>query len=178
MAAARISAEELEERFSGELALMGYELVDVAVLRGGGRLTLRFSIDKEGGVTIEDCAAADRAVSHLLETEDRLERYVVEVSSPGIFRPLRKPAHFARHAGEMVKVTWEVDDGEKTLQVRGRLEDVDGDGFSIVPEEGETVRLSFEAVKKAHLDPDLAIGRGQKSGANKGREGKRPPKGS
>jgi ribosome maturation factor RimP len=178
MVRGRLSAEELEERFAPELALLGYELVEVAVLRGGGRLTLRFHIDKEGGVTIEDCAAADRAVSHLLESDAGLERYVVEVSSPGIFRPLRKQSHFARHAGEIIKVTHLADDGETTQQIRGRLVEVDDDGFTVVPEEGEARRLSFEAVKKAHLDPDLAIGRSRQGGTSKGRKGKRSPKGT
>ncbi len=179
MAGSRVSAEELEARFTPELALHGFDLVEVEVLRGGGRLTLRFAIDKDGGVNVDDCAAVDRAISRLLEAdEEELGRYVVEVSSPGIFRRLKRPDHYRRFLGEWVKATYAMADSEDTRQIRGRLVDVDELAFTIEPEEGERESVSFAAVRNTHLDPDLRIGSPKKTSAPKRREKKWTRKGS
>lgn len=179
MAPSRLSAEELEARFSPELTLHGIDLVEVEVLRGGGRVTLRFAIDKEGGVTIDDCAAMDRTISRVLEAEDEdLGRYVVEVSSPGIFRRLRRPDHYDRFVGEWIKVTLEVEGSEDTRQLRGLLVEADGEGFTVEPEEGERERISYAAVRNTHLDPDLKIGRSDKKERSAGRPKKWTRKGS
>ncbi len=83
----------------------GYELVEVEWLRQGGRWTLRLFIDKPGGVGIEDCQAASRTVEPILDVEDVIEpAYDLEVSSPGLDRPLRKPADFDRYAGQRAHV--------------------------------------------------------------------------
>jgi ribosome maturation factor RimP len=163
-----ISASDLEHRFRSELALHGYDLVEVEVLRGGGRLTLRFLIDKPGGVTVEDCAQMDRAISLLLEAdEDKLNRYVVEVSSPGVFRRLRRPEHFQRYVGEWVKLTVLRGSSTDTRQRRGRLVAVDESGVTLELSPGETERIAFTAVKHARLDPELLIGRSRSGAAAK-----------
>ncbi len=173
-----VTAEELEERFQEELALHGIELVEVEVLRGGGRLTLRFAIDKEGGVTIEDCAAMDRVITGLLEADwEDLGRYVVEVTSPGLFRRLRRPRHFRRFQGELVKATVTAPGGG-TRQLRGTLLDADEQAFELQVEQGEVERIPYAELKSAHLDPDLEIGRPRsKAAAVKERKAKRSRKG-
>jgi ribosome maturation factor RimP len=158
---AAVTAEQLAAWIEPELALHGYELFDTEVLHGGGRLTLRLCIDKPGGVTLDDCVAADRAVTQLLEAEAGQAlpgRYVVEVSSPGIFRRLAKPAHFQRHVGEVVKVVARAEDGG-TLQLRGRLAAADQAGIDVEVEEAQTRRVEYAAIARANLDPDLVIGR-------------------
>jgi ribosome maturation factor RimP len=83
----------------------GYELVDVEWVRGGGRFTLRLFIDRPGGVNVDDCQLVSRTVEPILDVEDFIEpAYDLEVSSPGLDRPLRTPEHFARSAGQRVHV--------------------------------------------------------------------------
>ena len=179
MSAGAPVAADLEERFQAELALHGVDLVEVEVLRGGGRLTLRFAIDKEGGVTIEDCAAMNRVITSLIEADlQDLGRYVVEVSSPGLFRRLRRPEHFHRFEGELAQVTILQGDEGKTRQLRGILLRAGENSFVLQPVEGEAEEISYDVVKSAHLDPDLEIGRPKESKtAVKERKAKRSRKG-
>jgi ribosome maturation factor RimP len=157
---------ELVRLLEPELGLHGFALVDLEVLRGGGRLTLRVTIEKAGAddsrVGVDDCAAASRAVSRVLDAEgDALVqgRYVIEVSSPGIFRRLRKPADFARSVNEIVKVIVTASpDGEATREVRGRLTRVDAGAIEIESEDGVRHSFAYEELRKARLDPDLSIG--------------------
>jgi ribosome maturation factor RimP len=167
---AAVTAEQLAAWIEPELALHGFELFETEVLRGGGRLTLRVCIDKPGGVTLDDCAKADRAVTRLLEVEagESLPgRYVVEVSSPGIFRRLTRPAHFQRSIGAVVKVIAREQDG-RTLQLRGRLQSADETGIAVEVEPGHSRRVEYAAIARANLDPDLAVGRAAKSGRDRG----------
>jgi ribosome maturation factor RimP len=84
----------------------GYELVDVAYAGGGGRRTLRVTVDRPDGLDLEAIAALSEKIARRLDLEDfGAGRYELEVSSPGIERPLRTPDHFARYTGSRVKVT-------------------------------------------------------------------------
>lgn len=88
------------------LTVMGLDLVDVEYVREGKTWYLRFFIDKRGGVTLDDCANASRAIDPLLDTGlEIMDSYCLEVSSPGLERPLRKPSDFERCMGEPVEVT-------------------------------------------------------------------------
>ncbi|NNM33374.1 MAG: ribosome maturation factor RimP [Gemmatimonadetes bacterium] len=150
-----------------EVELTGFQLFELELLRGGGRLTLRLSIDPSGteatGVSVEDCAMVSRAVGRLLEAEaeDRLtSKYVIEVSSPGLFRPLRTPEHFARFEGEIVKLV--VDAGEDaTRQVRGPLRECGPAGITLETSDGPE-SFSYAQIRKANLDPDLDFGKARK----------------
>lgn len=83
---------------------LGYELVDLELNPGGGRLVLRLFIDRDEGIRVEDCEAVSRQVSAVLDVEDPIRRdYDLEVSSPGLDRKLVKPAHFDRFAGHAVQ---------------------------------------------------------------------------
>ncbi len=94
-------AEKVTALVGPVLARDGYELVEVEWLRQGGRWTLRLFIDKAGGVQIDDCQAVSRTVEPMLDVEDFIEpAYDLEVSSPGLDRPLRKPQDFDRYAGQ------------------------------------------------------------------------------
>lgn len=155
----------LEELIEPELNLLGYALVELDMLRGGGRITLRVSIEKSSGeaVDVEDCAGASRALGRILDAEgDALlpGRYVIEVSSPGIFRRLRKPADYARYVEQTVKVVATQPGG--SAQVRGRLAAAGERTFVVVDEQGGRHELAYEDIRKAHLDPDLQIGKSQK----------------
>lgn len=87
------------------LATLGFELVELEYKREGRGWILRFFLDKEGGITLDDCADASREIGMLLEVEDVIPTaYDLEVSSPGIDRPLKKAADFERFKGSLVKI--------------------------------------------------------------------------
>ena len=139
-----------------ELATEGLDLLDVRVFRGGGRLQLRIYLDTfDGGITMAQCTAASRSAGMLMEEADLIaERYVIEVSSPGIRRPLRKPEHFAAAVGQRVDLRT---DARK--RVKGVLTATGPDGHVIAPaEEGaEPVTVDPDKVKEANLDPDFDV---------------------
>jgi len=139
------SREELEATIEARLAerFPEVELVDLEV-RGRPAATLRLFIDRSGGVDLELCAA----VSHALD--DVRERYSLEVSSPGLDRRLRKPAHFAAALGEEVAVKLTAPQ-EGRSNVRGRLDGADERGIAIHTEAGETVRLPLDGIARAHV---------------------------
>lgn len=149
-----------------EIQLAGFSLVDLEVLGGGGRLTLRFSLTRAGGdgVSVDDCASASRAIARLLdaEAEELLRgRYVIEVSSPGIFRALRQPRDFQRNVGAMVKLLVEQDGSAR--QWRGEIVAADAEAVEIRTESG-TERCAYSELRKAHLDPPLDFRRDKRSG--------------
>lgn len=83
----------------------GYELYDLVFVKEGANWYLRIFIDKTGGVTINDCEAVSRVIEKELDEKDPIEQsYILEVSSPGIDRPLKKDADFERHKDSMVEI--------------------------------------------------------------------------
>jgi ribosome maturation factor RimP len=142
------------------LARDGYELVDVEWLRGGGRWTLRVLIDRPGGVSIDDCQLVSRTIDPVLDVEDFIEpAYDLEVSSPGLDRPLRTPEHFERYKGQRVHVkaygpvagTAEGSPPRKSWT--GRLEGF-ADGAVRVLVDGVLHRIPLDGIAKAHLEYD------------------------
>ena len=84
---------------------LGFELVDLLLQQDGRQLALRIFIDKPGGITLDNCVEVSREVSAILEIEDPIRSaYRLEVSSPGLDRPLKKPADFERFAGHKIKL--------------------------------------------------------------------------
>ncbi|MGH9165948.1 MAG: ribosome maturation factor RimP [Acidimicrobiales bacterium] len=117
----------VEELVDPVLAAEGFELVDVRF--GGG--ALQVFVDRPGGVDLDTLSAVARQVSNLLDDADPLPGgYTLEVSSPGLERPLRRPEHFARFVGTEIKVKTRAGvAGERREQ--GRLESADGDGIVV-----------------------------------------------
>lgn len=120
-------AARIHELLAPELAAEGFELVDVRIFRGGGRLQVRLSVDLPGEerIDLDGCARASRAASMFLEEADPFSgAWVLEVSSPGIRRPLRTEAHFAAQVGRDVSVKYRQAGETRPVQLRGRLEQV------------------------------------------------------
>lgn len=121
-----------------------YELVDVEYVKEAGNWFLRIFADKEGGITIDDCEIISRALSDVLDREDFIEdSYILEVSSPGLGRQLKKDKDFSRSIGEEVDVKlykgFKIIRQGKEVSVKeftGILEGFDKDSVSISCEEG------------------------------------------
>ena len=111
--------------------------------------SIRVVIDREGGVDVDLLAAATRAISRLMDELDPIDgHYTLEVSSPGLERPLRTPAHFARAVGADVTVkTRPGTEGER--RVEGAVQAADDDGFTVVLADGGTRRIGYDQVEKA-----------------------------
>lgn len=105
MATAKQYEEKTTALVTPILEKHGFELVDVEYVKEAGTWYLRAYIDKPGGITIDDCEVVSRALSDRLDEEDFIdEAYVLEVSSPGLTRPLRKPKDFERNIGKPVDI--------------------------------------------------------------------------
>jgi ribosome maturation factor RimP len=139
---------------------LGYELVELEYKREGRHMVLRLYIDKEGGITLDDCAAVSREVSAVLDVEDIVpDRYTLEVSSPGLNRPLKSRADFARHTGRLVKIkTLELvadDAGNRRKTFLGELLGLEGDLIRLKLREGQTAAIPLEDVAKANLEFEM-----------------------
>ncbi len=144
---------------------LGLELLGVEFVPSGAHAMLRLYIDvpatQERLVAIEDCEAVSREVSAVLDVNDPIaSQYTLEVSSPGIDRPLFTPAQFARHAGETVKL-WLQLPIENRRRLQGRIERVEGDDQQtiVLDVDGKPFVLDHANIEKARLVPDyVALG--------------------
>ncbi|MBQ9563535.1 MAG: ribosome maturation factor RimP [Lachnospiraceae bacterium] len=125
-----------------------FELWDTEYVKEAGTWYLRYYIDKEGGITIDDCETVSRRVSDLLDEKDFIpEAYILEVSSPGLGRQLKKPRDFERSLGEEVEIRlFRAVEGSK--EYTGVLRGYDEKTFTIEFEDGETMVIAR---------PDVAV---------------------
>jgi ribosome maturation factor RimP len=132
-----LGAMELEGMVRPVVEAAGLELVDVTFRREAGRRILRVTVDREEGVDLDTIARTSERLSRRLDLEDFAPGpYTLEVSSPGVERPLRRPEEFARRVGEKVKVrTTEPIDGARNHA--GVVVAADGEGVTIATEQGE-----------------------------------------
>jgi len=149
------TAHRVIELLEEPLAAEGFELLDVRVFVGGGRTTLRVFLDAEGGITLNGCSKASRTAGMLLEEADPIEEaYVVEISSPGIRRPLRTPAHYEAAVGE--KIILKLFPGHGPRTVKGLLVGWADGQLTVEPEnEEQQVRIAADHVREGNLDPDF-----------------------
>jgi len=148
--------DELEQLLRPAIEDLGLELVGIEFSSGAGGSLLRVYIDEpEQGVSIDDCERASREISALLDVNDPVAgRYTLEVSSPGLERPLFTMEHFRRFAGEQVKISVSLPvDGRRRFQ--GRIDDVEDDRITI-DQDGTPVTIAHANVVKARLVPDYA----------------------
>jgi ribosome maturation factor RimP len=134
----------------------GMEIVDIDYRREGRGSVLRFYLDREeGGVTVGELAAMSRRLGDVVEVHDVVPgRYLLEVSSPGINRRLRQPAHFRRYLGKRVRVrTVERSDGRRSFV--GALRAVEAGGILLSAVEGD-VFIAFENIAQANYEHDFA----------------------
>ena len=163
-------AQQVIKLLEADLATGGYDLLDVRVFQGGGRFQIRIFVDllataesPAGGIGLAEVARASRTAGMLLEEADLFaDQYVVEVSSPGIRRPLRTLDHYQAACGERIDLKV-----AGSARVRGLLQEVTADELVVLPaaagesEEGAAepvaVRVNLDRVLEGNLDPEFDV---------------------
>ncbi len=144
-------------------ASRGLDIFDVELRREGGQQVLRVVLDRPGpnltaedSVSIEDCARVSEELSAILDVEDAVpaNRYTLEVSSPGLDRPLRHAADYERFAGRRAKIVVAEPIARQTA-FAGRLRGVDGEDVLFESEGGKPVRLPLRLITRARLDVEF-----------------------
>ncbi|MCG0275033.1 MAG: ribosome maturation factor RimP [Thermosediminibacteraceae bacterium] len=138
---------EIGERIIGS---KGFEMVDVEFVQENGSWYLRYYIDKPGGITLDDCQEVSEEISRQLDIEDPIPHsYILEVSSPGIERKLKKEEDFLKYIGSDVEIkTFEPFDGKKILT--GTLVDYN-DGTVVLKVDSRTINIPLEKISSAKL---------------------------
>lgn len=150
------SAARLSELVRPEVAAVGYDLEDLTVTAAGKRSVVRVVVDKDGGVTLDDVADVSRTISDVLDQVDDTEpglfgtTYVLEVSSPGVDRPLTEPRHWRRNVGRLVTAT--LREGEP---VTGRVVSADDDAV-ILDVDGTERSLAHAEVVRGSVQVEFA----------------------
>ncbi len=129
---------------------MNIDLIEVEFVKEGSKKFLRLYIDKQGGITLDDCENVSKTVSPLIDEADPIkEAYIFEVSSPGLDRPLKTEKDFIRYKGELVEVgLYSPIDGKKNFE--GFLENKENDLLTIKTEKGNILNFDMKTVSKVN----------------------------
>jgi ribosome maturation factor RimP len=147
--------DELKRLIRPAIEAMGFEFVGLEYLSNPKNRVVRIFIDRQPeGIDVEDCAAVSNEVSALLDVEDPVSgQYSLEVSSPGVERPLFEPAHFQRFVGEQAVVLLHAPlEGRRKLV--GPIVEAD-DSAATIEVDGSRVTVAYDEVRRAHLKPDM-----------------------
>jgi ribosome maturation factor RimP len=141
----------------GLLLSLGMELVEIEYKREGRSQVLRLYIDKPGGLNLDDCGDVSRELSAILDVEDVIpDHYTLEVSSPGLNRPLTKEADYLRYVGRLVKIRTRLltpdDKGNMRKTFLGELLGYDDGTVRLRLKEGQTASLPLSGIAKANLE--------------------------
>lgn len=150
----RQESRNLRNLIEPVIVAMGYELVGIEFLAHGRNALLRIYIDKEDGISLEDCQRVSYQVSGVLDVEDPIPgRYTLEVSSPGLDRPLFTLEHFVRFTGRRVKVRLSSPlEGRRNFT--GILHGIRADSV-VLEEDGKEICLPLDRIEQARLVPDM-----------------------
>jgi ribosome maturation factor RimP len=133
----------------------GMEIIDIEFRREGGRVgrVLRLYLDKEGGPNVDEISRVSRALSDVLDAEEAVDgAYTLEVSSPGVNRPLRRPEHFARFVGKRIRVrTRDTIHGRRSFL--GILGEVVEDRITLA-QDGTEFQIPFSVIEKSNYEHD------------------------
>jgi ribosome maturation factor RimP len=142
--------EELTQILKESAIAHNADLVDYELTGKGNQTVLRVFIDKSGGVDLETCTKISRSIADFLDRKDLFtDNYRLEVSSPGLDRPLKEKRDYERQLERLLKVTYSQDD--KDITITGRLQSVAEDSIYLLVEE-KPIRLPFQRIKKAKVE--------------------------
>mgnify|MGYP004446998431 FL=1 len=122
----------------------GFELVDIEYVKEGSNYYLRVYADKPGGITIDDCVLISRELNPKLDAYEKKfkDAYILEVSSPGLLRPLKKDKDFARNLGKMVEIRlFKPLADSKTKEFEAELKEFDDKNITVIMEDDEEVQI-------------------------------------
>ncbi|AEH34025.1 ribosome maturation factor RimP [Vibrio anguillarum] len=143
---------QLTEMLDAPVAASGYELVGLEFIRAGEHSTLRIYIDHENGINVDDCAEVSHQVSAVLDVEDPISvAYNLEVSSPGLERPLFKAAHYEQFIGHEVSIVLKMGVGNRR-KWKGIIHSIDGETVAISVD-GKEELFALSNISKANLIP-------------------------
>lgn len=144
-------AQKISQLISAPVQSVGLDLEDVTVRKAGKRSVVVVIVDRDGGVDLDAVADVSRAISDALDASDLFgdSPYVLEVSSPGVDRPLTKPVHWRRATGRLVKVT-----DHEGRTVTGRVVATDSDSADLDTESGIKT-IAFQTVAKAVVEVEF-----------------------
>lgn len=143
---------QLTEMLDAPVAASGYELVGLEFIRAGEHSTLRIYIDHENGINVDDCAEVSHQVSAVLDVEDPISvAYNLEVSSPGLERPLFKAEHYQQFIGHEVSLVLKMAMGNRR-KWKGVIEGVEGETITITVD-GAKEEFALSNISKANLTP-------------------------
>lgn len=147
--------EQLEELLGPVAESLGCELWGVEYQTHGRNALLRIFIDREDGVTVEDCEKVSRQASAVLDVEDPISgKYTLEVSSPGLDRPLYRPDQYKRFAGARIEVRLRMPlEGQRKW--RGLLAGVEGDELVLRVDDENEYLLPIDSIERANVIPQL-----------------------
>ena len=146
--------QRLTELLDAPVVALGYELWGIEFIRAGKHSTLRVYIDHANGISVDDCAEASHQVSALLDVEDPITtEYYLEVSSPGMDRPLLKPEHFARYIGQVATVTLRMAVNNRR-KYKGTIKQVEREMITLTID-GKDEILAFANIQQANLIPNF-----------------------
>ena len=146
--------QEVREVVEPILQSQGYELVDLEYQRESRGWVLRIYLDREGGITLDDCTGVSHEVGAVLEVKDVIPNaYVLEVSSPGLTRPLKKPEDYNRFRNQLVKIKlFQPLDGRRNF--KGSLLGLEGETVR-VEADGQVFEIPLQSIAKANLEIDF-----------------------
>ncbi len=142
--------KQLQAIIEPAVSALGYELVGIEHLSQGKHSVLRVYIDHEDGISVDDCAEVSHQVSAVLDVEDPITGlYTLEVSSPGLDRPLFTEAHYVRYVGQLAEIrSHSPIDGRRRF--KGRLQAVQ-DGLVVIEVDGVEYSIALDNIEKANL---------------------------
>lgn len=144
--------QNLQQMLQGSVEDLGCELWGIECQRAGRFMTVRLYIDKEGGVTVDDCADVSRQVSAILDVEDPIaDKYNLEVSSPGLDRPLFTLEQFQRYVGQEISVHLRIPMLDRR-KWQGKLERIEGDMLTLIVD-GQEQSFALSNIQKANVIP-------------------------
>lgn len=163
------SANELRKIIEPAVSALGYELVACQVEWQRNLMILRVYIDSENGVTLDSCAKVSRQIHLVLGVEDPLiGPFNLEVSSPGLDRPLYTLEHYRRFVGKKVKIRLRVPI-EEQRNFEGFIQKVEDNEIFITREENKLLKLKIDEIERAHLVPEFPV-KNKKLGKSKSKK--------
>lgn len=148
----QVLIEQIRDLVHPILSSLGLELFDIEQTAGGRRAVLRIYIDKPGGVTLKDCEETNKYLGHALDVEDTIPyAYTLEVSSPGLDRPLKKLEDYQRAIGKLVRIKF-----NQAIQGRwvlvGRLMGIEIEGIKMEGDDLGDLVIPFSNIKNGRLE--------------------------